>query len=363
MTATLRLRSVQTTVVEVPLRYVLGTSVAALHKAPLLLVDAHTEEGVTGHAYIFCYRRSGAHAAAVVLEDAAELVGGQPIAPPAMATLLERRMALMGVTGVTRMALSALDMALWDALAVAANVPLSTLLGASPRPLPAYNSCGLGLMVPTAAADEAHKLLEGGFTALKLRLGHATLAEDLAVTRAVRQSLPASVLLMTDYNQALSREDAIERGRVLQDEGVYWLEEPTRHDDIAANAAIAQALDLPLQIGENFNSALVMSQNLAARACDFVMPDIARIGGVTGWMQAAGVAAAHGVPISSHLMPEVSAQVLCASSTCGWLEYVDWADVLLQEPLRIEHGMAHTSQRPGSGIRWIDDAVKHHRID
>lgn len=364
MIPALRLRSVQTTAVEVPLRYVLGTSVAALHKAPLLLVDAHTEEGITGHAYVFCYRRSGARASAIVLEDAAELVRGQPIAPPAMAALLERRMALMGVTGVTRMALSALDMALWDALAIAANVPLATLLGASPRPLPAYNSCGLGLMAPAAAADEAQKLLEeGGFSALKLRLGHATLAEDLAVTRAVRQRLPASVHLMTDHNQALSPDDAIERGRALQDEGVYWLEEPTRHDDIAANAAIAQALSLPLQIGENFNSALVMSQNLAARACDFVMPDIARIGGVTGWMQAAGVAAAHGTPISSHLMPEVSAQALCASSTCHWLEYVDWADVLLQEPLRVEHGMAQTSQRAGSGIAWIDDAVKHHRID
>jgi mandelate racemase len=359
----LQLRAVHCTAVEVPLRLVLGTSAGALRAAPLLLVDVQTEQGITGRAYAFCYRRSSARAMAIVLRDAAELVADDAVAPPAMAAKLERRFALTGVTGIVRMALSALDMALWDALAVAAGVPLASLLGGAPRPLAAYNSCGLGLMSPSAAADEAERLLEGGFQAVKLRLGHASLANDLAMTRAVRRRLPDSVQLMVDYNQALSLGDALERGRALQSEGVAWLEEPIRHDDYGGNAEIARTLDLALQIGENFNGPQAMLAALDARACDLVMPDLARIGGVSGWMQAADLAAARGIPISSHLMPEASAQVLAASPTCHWLEYVDWADVLLAEPLRIENGRTVPTDRPGIGLAWDAGAVAHYRLE
>ena len=359
----LTLREVRVTAVEVPLRYVLGTSAAALRHAPLLLVDVQTEEGIAGCSYVFCYRRSGARAIAAVLPEAFELVVGQPVAPLEIAALFDRRFALIGVTGVVRMALSALDMALWDALAIAAGVPLATLLGSAPRPLRAYNSCGLGLMSPEAAADEAERLLEGGFQAMKLRLGHASLAEDLAATRAVRKRLPDSVLVMTDYNQALSVSQALERGRALQSEGVTWLEEPVRHDDYRGNAQVARALDLPLQLGENFNGPLDMEKALDAAACDLVMPDIARIGGVTGWMQAARIAEQRGMPMSSHLMPEASAHVLAATPTCDWLEYVDWSDVLLTEPLRIEDGYAVMSDRPGVGLRWDERAVAKYKLD
>src|SRR6478609_10633001 len=170
---------------------------------------------------------------------------------------------------------------------------------------------------------------------VKLRLGYPTLAEDLAVTRAVRERLPGDVQLMVDYNQALSRFEALERGRALESEGVAWLEEPIRHDDLPGNADIARSLDLQLQLGENFDGPKDLLRALQAEACDLVMPDVARIGGVTGWMQAAGVAEAHGIPMSSHLMPEVSAQLLAATPTCHWLEYVDWTNALAQAPATI----------------------------
>jgi mandelate racemase len=358
----LTLRSVRTTAVEVPLRYVLGTSAATVRAAPLLLIDVETAQGIVGRSYGFCYRTSGARATAHVLHEAAELIAGERIAPLTIATKLERRYALLGVTGVVRIALSLLDAALWDALAVAAGAPLATLLGGAPRPLRAYNSCGLGLMSPQAAADEAEQLLEGGFKAVKLRLGYPSMAEDLAVTRAVRARLPDEVELMVDYNQALSLDEALKRGRALQAEGVSWLEEPIRHDDHRGNAAIAAALDLPLQIGENFNGPRDLLRALDAGACDLVMPDLVRIGGVSGWMQSAAIAAARGTPMSSHLMPEISAHLLAATPTCHWLEYVDWADVLLQEPLRVENGFAVVPDRPGSGIAWDDEAVARHRL-
>jgi mandelate racemase len=255
------------------------------------------------------------------------------------------------------MALSAFDAALWDALAVAAGLPLATMLGAKPRPIPAYNSCGLGLMSADAAADEAEKLLEGGFKAVKLRLGYPTLDEDLAVTRAVKKRLPAGIQLMVDYNQALSLEEALVRGHALDQEGIAWLEEPIRHDDYAGNARLAGALGVPLQIGENFNGPHAMRMALDVVACDLAMPDVARIGGVTGWMQAATLAAERGIPMSSHLMPELSAHLLAATPTCHWVEYVDWADMLLQEPLRIEGGNAIVPDRAGAGITWDEKAV------
>jgi mandelate racemase len=359
----LTLREVRTFAVEVPMTFPLGTSAAVVNKAPLLLLDLLTDEGVTGHAYLFCYRRSVPRAVDAVLRDALSLVKGEAAVPLEVAAKLGRRFALVGVSGLVRMALSALDVAIWDALAVAAGVPLATLVGARPRPVPAYNSSGLGLMPAEAAAEEAEKLLAGGFRSVKLRLGHPTLAEDLAVARAVRRRLPEAVAMPVDYNQALTVAEAVRRGRALEAEGIAWLEEPIRHDDYAGNAAVARALAVPVQIGENFNGPEAMAEALAASACDHVMPDVARIGGVTGWLHAAGLAAAHHVEMSSHLHPEISVHLLAATPTCHWLEYVDWADAILEEPLRISDGFARVPDRPGLGLAWRREAVEALALD
>ena len=356
--AQLTIRGINTFALEVPMTYPLGTSAAIVNKAPMLLVDLETEEGITGRAYLFCYRPSVPRALDILLRDAVALVKGQPVVPLDIAAKLGRRFALAGVTGLVRMALSALDIALWDALAIAAGLPLAKLLGAEVKPVPAYNSSGLGLMSPEAAADEAEKLLAGGFRSVKLRLGHATLKQDLAVTRAVRKRLPDEIELPVDYNQALTVAEAIRRGRVLEQEGIAWFEEPIRHDDYAGNAAVARALAVPVQIGENFNGPEAMIEALAASACDYVMPDAGRIGGVSGWIQAAGIAAAHGMEMSSHLMPEISAHLLAATPTRHYLEYVDWANAFLEEPIQIKDGFAHAATRPGIGLSWRREALK-----
>jgi mandelate racemase len=358
----LTIRGVRTVPVEVPMRIPLGTSAATIRAAPLLLIDVETDEGVTGRTYLFCYRRSGAKAIAEVLADAAAAVKGVRVAPVDIANLLGRRLALIGVTGVVRMALSGLDTALWDALATAANLPLATMLGGSPKRLRTYNSSGLGL-IGADAAEQAVQLLDRGFKGVKLRLGYETLAEDLAVTRAVRRRIPDDVALMVDYNQALTVAEALQRGRALEGEGVYWFEEPIRHDDYAGAAVLARELDLPVQIGENFDGPKALMDAVAAQACDYIMPDLGRIGGVTGWVQAAGIAASRGIEMSSHLFPEVSAHLLAASPTAAWLEYVDWADAILQQPLRIEDGLAVVPEAPGTGIAWDDGAVAKYRID
>lgn len=244
--ALLTIRSVSTTVIEAPMRFALGTSAATVRAAPLLLVDLTTEQGIVGRAYLFCYRTSAAKCVAALLEDAVELVRGQHAAPVEIGQLLGRRFALLGVTGIARMALAALDGALWDALAQAVGLPLATMLGGAPRKIPVYNSSGLGLMAPEAAADEAELLLERGFKAIKLRLGNPTLKQDIAVTHAVRARVPDTVGILVDYNQALDVPEALKRGLALEGEGVAWLEEPIRHDDLAGCAALARDLKLPI---------------------------------------------------------------------------------------------------------------------
>jgi len=340
----------------------LGTSAGTLRSAALLLIDLETEEGVTGRSYLFCYLRAAAPAISAMLTEVERTAKGDRLVPADLWGKLARRFKLIGVQGIVRMAMSGFDVACWDALAVAADNPLVTLLGGQPCRVRAYNSNGLGLMAPEAAADEAEKLLEGGFRAVKLRLGYPTLAADLAAVRAVRKRLPDGIELMVDFNQALSAAEALERCRAIDSEGITWIEEPIRHDDFRSSAALARELTTPVQIGENFSLPEQMAEALEAKACDLVMPDLERIGGVTGWRRAASLAAERKLPMSSHLFPETSAHLLAVTPTCHYLEYVDWANAILAEPMKIVDGDAVIPDRPGSAMSWNEEAVKRYLI-
>lgn len=359
----LTVRALHGTPVEVPLNYVLGTSAAAIHKASLLLVDLETEQGVTGRTYLFCYLPAAAPAIISLLEEVERIVKGEVVTPAELWKKLARRFTLIGVQGIVRMAMSAFDSAAWDALAIAAGKPLANFIGATPRSIPAYNSCGLGLKNDLGAlADEAEKLLAGGFRAVKLRLGYPTVREDIAAVHVVRKRIGDDIALMVDYNQALALEDALVRGRALDAENIYWLEEPIRHDDYVGAAKLARELKVPIQIGENFSLPAAMTTAVEQRAADYVMPDLERIGGVTGWRDAAAIAHSYNLKMSSHLFPEVSVHLLAATPTCHFLEYVDWANVLLEEPLVIADGHAQVSARPGNGMIWNKKAVERYRM-
>jgi mandelate racemase len=362
-TPTLTVRSITSVGVEVPMNFVLGTSRGRITKAPLLLIDVATEEGVTGRAYLWSYFPRAMVAIASVLAEIEERTKGERFERPTdLWPKLTERFALIGVQGIVRMAMAGFDMACWDALATAAGVPLVRLLGGDPRPVLAYNSCGLGLMPTDALADEAEQLLAGGFRAIKLRLGYPTLEEDLAAVHAVKKRILESVALMVDYNQALSADEALKRGRALDREGIAWLEEPIRHDDYAGAAMLKRELTVPIQIGENFSLIAGMQTALDADSCDLVMPDLERIGGITGWRAAAKLAEARGMKMSSHLYPEASAHLLAVTPTAHYLEYVDWAAQIVQEPLQIVDGHAVIPDRPGTGIVWDKAAVERYRV-
>jgi mandelate racemase len=358
----LTIRALRATAIEIPMNHVLGTSAAAMRAAPLLLVNLETEEGVTGHAYLFCYLRGAAPAMASMVAEVERMVKGERSPPVELWEKLAKRFRLIGVQGIARMALAGFDVAWWDALARAAGKPLVEFAGGTARPVRAYNSNGLGLMGIEALVREAQELLVGGFRGVKLRLGYPTVAEDLAAVRAVKGCIPAGVELMVDYNQALTVDEALARGRALDGEGLAWIEEPIRHDDYRGAARLAKELATPIQIGENFSQPFALEEAVAAGACDRVMPDLERIGGVTGWLRAAAIAKDARLPMSSHLFPEVSVHLLAMTPTCDWLEYVDWAAAVLKEPLAIVNGQATPSSRPGNGLEWDAKAVEKYRF-
>jgi mandelate racemase len=227
----------------------------------------------------------------------------------------------------------------------------------------AYNSNGLWLRAPEAVAEEAIELREeGGFAGLKLRLGRERPADDLATIAAVKKAVGDEMRLMVDFNQGLNLAEALHRCHAIDDHGLEWIEEPIVYDNLDGLAQLTAELRTPLQIGENFYGPREMHKALKQKACDLVMPDFMRIGGVSGWMRAAAIAGAAGIPMSTHLYPEVAAHVMRVTETAHWLEWQDWADPVLQKPYEIKGGLLHVPDVPGVGLEWNEDAVATHLV-
>jgi mandelate racemase len=334
------------------------TASGIVAESPLVLIDAVTDQGATGHAIIFTYTTVALKPVADLIQNLAPLVEGEKLAPAAIEQKLAMRLRLLGTQGLVGMALAGIDMALWDALAWANNVSLLTLLGGEARPVPAYGAVGYDGEV--ASAKTAEYWVQRGLTGVKAKIGYPTLAEDLAVIRAIRNAVGPRIAIMVDYNQSLTPADAVERLRHLDAEGLVWIEEPTLAHDYRGHAHIAREIRTPIQCGENWWGVRDMEHAIEARASDYMMPDVMKIGGVTGWMRAAALGEAHGIRLSSHLWPEVSAQLLCATPTAHWLEYSDWWNPVVAEPLRLERGYARVEDVTGTGIRWNNEAVRQY---
>jgi len=359
----LTIRDIRARAVMVPLRRPLVSASGAIPTAPLVLIDLETEQGITGRSYLFAFMPGMLKPIVGCIEAVRDALKGDALAPLDNEQNLRKRFTLFDTPGVLGLAIAGVDMCAWDALAIAQNVPLVRLLGGQVRPVRAYNSCGLWIQPIDKLPDEAEALAaEGGFGAVKLRLGRDNPDDDLAAVRAVKKRLGDRVTLMCDFNQRLTVNEAILRGRMLDDEGLYWIEEPVRHDNYAGYAQICAELQTPIQTGENLLNSFELLQAIEAQSLDFVMPDAQRIGGVTGWLRAAAVAHGHGIEMSSHLFPEFSAHLLAVTPTCHYLEYMDWAAPLLAEPLRIEQGNAVVPDRPGAGLVWNEDAVKRYLV-
>ncbi len=341
--------------VKVPLDKPHKTASGVVLESPLVLLDVETSDGVTGHAYAFVYTQMALKPVAEMLAEMEPLVVGEPLAPIAINTMLEARFRLLGVQGLVGIAIATIDMAIWDATARLAGLPLAEYLGGTRRPIRVYDS--LGQMPPDETAREVETSLKRGFRAFKIKAGHPNPAVDVAVVKAIRDVAGPKTWVAVDFNQAFAVSEAIERIRTLQELDIAWIEEPVRAEDHEGHAAVRQAVTAPIQTGENWWGISDMTKSIAARASTLIMPDLMKIGGVTGWSRAAALATAHGLPVSSHLFLEYSAQLMCVTPTAHILEILDVAGAINNAQFALSDGMLEPSGNPGAGVDWNEVAI------
>jgi mandelate racemase len=359
----LTIKNIRARAVLVPLKRPPQSASGAIGDASLVLIDLETSEGITGRAYLFAFQKPMLKPTVQMVEAVGEILKGDPLSPFEIEAKVRKRYTLLDSFGLLGQAIAGIDMAAWDAYAKSLDQPLARVLGGTVKPIRAYNSCGLWIKDPALLADEASELLsEGNFSAVKVRIGRPDFKQDLAAVRNVKKRIGDDKHLMSDFNQSQTVNEAIRRGQALDDEGLYWIEEPIRHDNYAGCAKIAAEVLTPIQIGENLLNTGEMQKAIDAEAAEFYMPDVQRIGGITGWMRAAAVAQVYNLDMSSHLFPEVSAHLLAVTPTCHWLEWMDWANGILQQPFQIKDGNAVIPDRPGIGIEWNEDAVKRYLV-
>jgi len=349
--------------VHVPLRRPVIAGIGRFDSWPLILLDLDLSGGVVGRSYVAPYRAAAVGAVVAELRDLENIFKGKPIAPFDAFEGAMKALNVVGVTGMSTIATSAIDMAIWDGLAKAAGLPLSVFLGGTVGPLRAYNSNGLWRHEISTLGAEARDLQrEGGFGAMKLRLGNVHLKDDLAAIQAVRDGVGFDIDLMVDFNQALGLGDAIRRCHELDDQALYWFEEPIAYDNVHGYAQLARKVRTPLQMGENYYGARDLLTFISAGAVHYAMADLMRIGGVTGWLRASNVAAAAGVQFSNHLYPEIAAHLMRVTPTAHWLEWVDWACPILAEPLEPKDGTVCAPHTPGTGIDWNEASVRKYLV-
>jgi mandelate racemase len=349
---------IQTVLVPLPKPHRTASGVVAA--SPLVLITIETDAGVQGQSLLFTYTPAALKPTAQLLQSMEAMIVGQPLAPASLWQSLQARFRLLGTQGLVGMALSGVDMALWDALAHAHKLPLHALLGAQAKPIKAYGAVGYdGAHVSATVAQTWAKL---GFMGVKAKIGYPTLAEDIATVRAMRSAVGPDVAIMVDYNQSLSPLEAAQRLHALDSEGLTWIEEPVLAHDYAALVKLSQSTRTPLQAGENWWGPLDFRHAFNAGVRSLIMPDVMKCGGVTGWQQIAAMASVYGVSCSNHLWPEISAHLLCATPTAHWLEYADWWNPILQQPLQVIQGLAQVSLEPGSGIQFDDAAVQRYTV-
>lgn len=357
--SSLIIREVVARPVVAPIRRPVRTAAGVIPAAPLVLLDIHTEQGITGRAYLFGYTPLTLVPLVKLAEKLGELLKGKKVVPFDRMKELDLHFRLLGTQGLLGMVLSGLDMAFWDILGKAAEQPVVQLLGGKPKPIRAYDS--YGFVDAKSDAADIQRSLDQGFQGIKIKVGVGTLAQDIESVGAVRQMIGPDIVLMLDFNQSLTPAEACRRIAQLSQFDPYWVEEPVSAQDLQGHARVKASTHIPVQTGENWWFPRDMQRAISAGACDAVMIDVMKIGGVTGWIAAAAQADAASLPLSSHIFIEASSHTLPVTPTCDWLEYLDFAGAILERPYLVTNGTICASG-PGLGISWDENAISRFAV-
>jgi mandelate racemase len=350
----LTIRGITARAIDAPISRPVKNAFGVIRSAPLVLIDIETDQGITGRSYIFAYAPLTLKPLVQLISDIGSALTGNAIAPFDLMALMDARFRLLGWQGLVGMAVSGLDMAFWDALGQAAGQPLATLLGGSPRPIRAYDS--YGAVDPIADEKDLRRSLDQGFRGIKIKGGDGDLANDERVVKAVRSLIGPDIALMLDFNQSLDPSEASRRIERLAAYDLHWIEEPVAAENLQGHARVRETSPISIQSGENWWFPRGFAEAIASGASDFIMPDLMKVGGVTGWLRVAGQAEAASIPMSSHLFAEASAHMLAVTPTAHWLEVLDLARAILAEPIEIVDG-AVTARGNGLGLSWDEAGV------
>jgi L-alanine-DL-glutamate epimerase-like enolase superfamily enzyme len=363
----MRITSVRTHIVELPADEPLANAPENPQaKRPFVTLELGTDGGIEGVGVTFFGAALTGALKHAVDALGALIVGDDPLRPEAIVRKLRDAAGYAGPAGVFTLALSAIDMALWDIKAKVANLPLWRLLGGARERVPTYASGALmrGLPLERAAAA-AHRLVETGFREVKMQLalpGETSPEREIERVRVIRESLGPDVALMVDINQRWRPEQAMDMGRRLEGFNLGWLEDVTVADDFAGLARVAAALSTPVTGGEYLWGIAPFRHMLEARSVDIVMIDLVRVGGITQWLKVAGMAEAFNLPVVSHLIPEVHVHLIGAMPHGLTVEYMPWLARLFEEVPQPVKGELAMPSAPGLGLKLDRAALKRFAV-
>ena len=348
----------------VPLPSPIMSGLGPLTTTGVLIVRLETSGGVVGENLVFTLNNKRLAVLDEMVLSLAPLVEGMdPTHSTAFWSAAWREINFVGHKGVPVMGISAIDGALWDLRGKMAGLPISRLIGAARDRVPTYASSGLWLSSSVDALQaEATGFVAAGHRAVKMRLGMPTPAEDAARVRAVREAIGPGIALMADANQQLTEVQAIRLGRLLEEHDLTWFEEPLPAYDLAGLARVAAALDTPIASGETEYTRYGFRTMLELRSADVLMPDLQRVGGVTEFLRVSHMADAFDIPVSSHLFPEMSVQVLAALGNATYLEHMPWFAPLYDGELVVEDGHVAVAQGPGWGMPFNQMALDRYAV-
>ena len=327
-------------------------------------LELGTDQGLTGVGLTF-FGGALTPALRAAVDGLARLViGDDPAQTETIAAKCRRAAGSSGPGGIYTLALSALDMACWDLKGKAAGQSVCALLGGLRDRVPTYASGALMRPHPIDyLAKAGPRLTDMGFRQMKMQCGsEPTIAASVERVRVMRESIGPDVDLMCDINQLWSVHHAIEVGRRIEPYHLYWLEDPTTHDDYPGLARIADALTTPIAAGEYHYGIAPFRHLLEARSIDVPMIDLLRVGGITQWMKVAGMAEAFNLPVVSHLVPEIHVHLIAAAPNGLTVEYMPWTLQLFEETPKLEHGQLVVPAKPGLGLAFDQATVKRYQI-
>ncbi|MDT9592095.1 mandelate racemase/muconate lactonizing enzyme family protein [Nocardioides zeae] len=322
-----------------------------------LVVEIQTEGGHEGVGFSYSKRAGGPGQFAHAREIGDVLIGEDPSDIAKLWTKLAWAGASVGRSGLATQAIAAFDVALWDLKSKRAGLPLAKLIGSHRDSVRTYNTSGGFLHTPIQEVMEnAAKSLEAGIGAIKLKVGQPDWRTDVARVTAVREHLDPDVPLMVDANQQWDRATAMRMGRIFEEFGLVWIEEPLDAYDAEGHAELRRALDTPIATGEMLASVDEHLRLIEAGAQDIVQPDAPRIGGITQFLKLATIMESKRLEMAPHFAMEIHVQLAAAYSIEPWVEHFDWLDPLFNESLETRDGRMWVSDRPGLGFTLSDQA-------